>query len=123
MSDNKVFARRLTQLEAILTTVKDIDYDQTTWSMCAIGHAMKHRDIFRGLNLQLDGTPINGLLHDDGSEVISTRSTIEGYFGPGSFSLVFSSFAPLRVDGSYRVNAIHNIQQYRAELLELDKAA
>ncbi len=118
MSDNKVFARRLTQLEAILTNnVKDSEYDHHSWSTCALGAAMRHRNIFRGLNLKLDGFPMCGLVHDDDSTVMKISETVDGYFGPGAFSNVFGSFAPYPGDGSRREGVIITIQQFRDNLL------
>lgn len=106
----KVFARRLTQLEAILSKTPDAEYNHHCYSTCAIGHAIKNRKIFRGLNLNVTGVA----LYTDAGALVSFNPEpyTNGYFGPNAFNEVFGT--PLNVS---REGVIKRIQTFRDKLL------
>lgn len=122
-----VFARRLTQLEALLTTLPEGEYNHKSWRTCAIGHAMKRRDIFRGLNINLVDTPdsCDGafmLKTDTGISIgMDVDDYVNAYFGPNAFDSFASGLLTARGGSQFsnpsREDTILNIQEFRDNLL------
>lgn len=125
----KVFARRLTQLEALLSTLPEGEYNHKSWRSCAVGQAIKRRDIFRGLNINYVPDPLSlcsdrfTLQSDDGLTVWGTRidEAIDAYFGPGAFEAFASGLivSPGTIFAPTVEDTIKNIQTFRDHCLSL----
>ena len=106
-----VFARRLTQLEALLThKVTDEQYDHSGYHACALGHAAMNRNIFRGLNMNTNADGV--LTDDDGNHIGYAPRPADAYFGPGAYYAIFQSFGY-----PSREAVIERIQTFRDNLL------